>query len=122
MVQHVGIHGHYIRTKWSNIPVTFSQDDLRLKDYPHRDAMVISCVIKGFVVHNVLADTGNTIDIIFAKDFKQMQEPKDKIQDSTFPLCGFGGQHVMALGKLTMSTIQEQRKPRGSNKCIRALQ
>jgi hypothetical protein len=122
MVQHVCIHGHYIRTKWSNIPVTFSQDDLRLKDYPHRDAMVISCVIKGFVVHNVLADTGNTIDIIFAKDFKQMQEPKDKIQDSTFPLCGFGGQHVMALGKLTMSTIQEQRKPRGSNKCIRALQ
>jgi hypothetical protein len=119
MVQHVGIHGHYIRTKWSNIPVTFSQDDLRLKDYPHRDAMVISCVIKGFVVHNVLADTGNTIDIIFAKDFKQMQEPKDKIQDSTFPLCGFGGQQVMALGKLTMSTIQEQRKTRGSNKCIR---
>jgi hypothetical protein len=47
-VQHVGVQGPYIRTKWSHIPITFSQDDLRLKDYPHRDAMVIYCVIKGF--------------------------------------------------------------------------
>jgi hypothetical protein len=29
--------------------------------------MVISCVIKGFLVHNVLVDTGNAVDIIFAK-------------------------------------------------------
>jgi hypothetical protein len=69
----------------------FSQNDLRLKDYPHMDSMVISCVIEGFVVHNVLVDTDSAADIIFAKAFKQMQEPKDKIQDSAFPLCGFGG-------------------------------
>jgi hypothetical protein len=55
------------------------------------DSMVISCVIEGFVVHNVLVDTDSAADIIFAKAFKQMQEPKDKIQDSAFPLCGFGG-------------------------------
>jgi hypothetical protein len=29
--------------------------------------MVISCVIEGFVVHNVLVDIGNAVDIIFAK-------------------------------------------------------
>jgi hypothetical protein len=85
----------------SHIPITFSQDDLRLKDYPHRDAMVISCVIKCFVVHNVLVDICGAADIIFVKAFRQMQEPKDKLQDSAFPLCGFGGQ-VMALGKLVM--------------------
>jgi hypothetical protein len=101
-VQHVGVQGPYIRTKWSHIPITFSQDDLRLKDYPHRDTMVISCVIKGFVVHNVLVDIGSATYTIFAKAFKQMQELEDKIQDSTFSLCGFGGQQVMALGKLTM--------------------
>jgi hypothetical protein len=65
--------------------------DLHLKDYPHRDAMVISCVIKGLMVHNIPVDTGSATDIIFVKAFKQMQEPKDKIQDSTFPLCDFGG-------------------------------
>ena len=98
----MGVQGPYIKTKWSHIPITFSQDDLCLKDYPHRDAMVISCVIKGIVVHNVLVDTGSAIDIVFVKAFMQMQEPKDTIQDSAFLLCGFEGQQVMALGKLAM--------------------
>jgi deoxyxylulose-5-phosphate synthase len=65
--------------------------------------MVISCVIKGFQVHNVLVDTGSTIDIIFGKAFRQMQEQDDKIHDATHPLCGFGGTQIVALGKITMS-------------------
>jgi hypothetical protein len=52
-VQHVGVQGPFIKSRWSHIPITFSQEDLQLKDYPHNDAMVISCVIKGFLVHNV---------------------------------------------------------------------
>src|SRR5688500_19908798 len=78
-VQHVGVQGPFIKSKWSHIRITFSQEDLRLKDYPNNDAMVISCVIKGFLVHNVLVDTGSVTDIIFAKAFKQMQEPEDTI-------------------------------------------
>jgi hypothetical protein len=90
-VQHVGVQGPFIKSKWSHIPITFSQEDLQLKDYPHNDAKVISCVIKEFLVHNVLVDTGSAADIIFAKAFRQMQEPDDKIHDATHPLCGFGG-------------------------------
>jgi hypothetical protein len=100
-VLHVGVQGPFIK-KWSHIPITFSQEDLQLKDYPHNDAMVISCVIKGFLVHNVLVDTGSATDIIFAKAFSKMQEPKDKIHDATHPLCGFGGRQIVALGKITM--------------------
>jgi hypothetical protein len=69
-VQHVGVQGPFIKSRWSHIPITFSQEDLQLKDYPHNDAMVISCVIKGFLVHNVLVDTGSAADIIFAKAFR----------------------------------------------------
>jgi hypothetical protein len=64
--------------------------------------MFISCVIKGFLVHNVLVDIGSATDIIFAKAFRQMQEPEDKIHDATHPLCGFGGRQIVALGKMTM--------------------
>jgi hypothetical protein len=102
-VQHVGVQGPFIKSKWSHIPIIFSQEDLQLKDYPHNDAMVISCVIKGFLVNNVLVDIGSATDIIFAKAFRQMQEQDDKIHDATHPLCGFGGRQIVALGKITMS-------------------
>jgi hypothetical protein len=101
-VQHVGVQGPFIKSKWSHIPITFSQEDLQLKDYPHNDAIGISCVIKGFLVHNVLVDTGSVADIIFAKSFRQMQEPENKIHDATHPLCGFGGRQIVELGKTTM--------------------
>jgi hypothetical protein len=101
-VHHVGVQGPFIKSKWSHIPITFSQEDLQLKDYPHNDAMVISCVIKGFLVHNVLVDTGSAADFIFAKAFRHIQEPDDKIHDATHPLCGFGGRQIMVLGKITM--------------------
>jgi hypothetical protein len=65
--------------------------------------MVISCVIKGFLVHNVLVDTGSEANIIFAKAFRQMQEHDDKIHDATHPLCGFRGRQIVALGKITMT-------------------
>jgi hypothetical protein len=72
---HVGVQGPFIKSKWFHNSITFSQEDLQLNDYPHNDAMVISCVIKGFLVHNVLVDTGSAADIIFARAFRQMQEP-----------------------------------------------
>jgi hypothetical protein len=101
-VQHVGVQGPFIKSKWSHVPITFSQEDLHLKDYPHNDAMVISCVIKGFLVHNVLVNMCSAADIIFAKAFRQIQEQDDKIHDATHPLCGFGGKQIVALGKITM--------------------
>jgi deoxyxylulose-5-phosphate synthase len=64
--------------------------------------MVISCVIKGFLAHNVLVDTGSAANIIFAKAFRQMQELEDKIHDATHPLCSLGGRQNVALGKITM--------------------
>jgi hypothetical protein len=101
-IQHVGVQGPFIKSKWSHVPITFSQEDLQLKDYPHNDAMVISCVIKGFLVQNVLVVTGSVANIIFAKAFRQMQEQDYKIHDATHPLCGFGGKQIVTLGKITM--------------------
>jgi hypothetical protein len=101
-VHHVGVQGPFIKSKWSHVPITFSQEDFQLKDNPHNDAMIISCVINGFWVHNVLVDMGSAVCIIFAKAFKQMQEYDDKIHDAMHPLCGFEGRQIVALGKITM--------------------
>jgi hypothetical protein len=35
-VHHVGVQGPFIKSKWSHIPITFSQEGLQLKDYPHK--------------------------------------------------------------------------------------
>jgi hypothetical protein len=48
--------------------------------------MVISCVIKGFVVHNVLVDIGSAADIIFAKALRKRKSPKIKSKIQLF-LC-----------------------------------
>jgi hypothetical protein len=101
-VQHARVQEPFIKSKWSHVSITLSQEDLQLKDYPNNDAMVISCVIKVFSVHNVLVDMGSAADIIFAKAIKQMQEQDDKIHDAMHPLCGFGGRQIVALGKITM--------------------
>jgi hypothetical protein len=61
--------------------------------------MVISCAIEGFVVHNVLLDTSSVVDIIFAKAFRQMQEPKDILQEAINSLYGFKGKQVTTLKK-----------------------
>jgi hypothetical protein len=78
-VHHVGVQGPYIESRWSHIPITFSQEYLHLKDDPHNDAMVISSAIKDFLVHNVLVDTNSATYIIFAKVFGQMQVLEDKL-------------------------------------------
>jgi hypothetical protein len=88
---------------------TFEPDNKRQKKEAQRRVQhvgvqgPISCVIKGFLVHNVLVDTCSAADIIFAKAFRQMQEPDDNIHDATHPLCGFGGRQIVALGKIIMS-------------------
>jgi hypothetical protein len=104
MVHHVGVQGPFIKSKWSHVPITFSQEDLQLKDYLHNNTMVISYVIKGFLVHNVLVDIDSATYIIFAKVFTQMQEQDGKIHDAMHPLCGFGGRQIASLGKITMPT------------------
>jgi hypothetical protein len=48
-------------------------------------------------------DTSSAAEIIFAKAFRQMQEPDNNIHDATHPLCGFRGRQLVALGKITMS-------------------
>jgi hypothetical protein len=65
--------------------------------------MVITCVVKGFIVHNILVHMGSAADNIFVKAFEQMLEPKEKLQEAINTLYGFEGNHVSRHGKMRTS-------------------
>ena len=102
-VTHIGIQGPSVRTPWSHVPITFTEKDFKLRDYPHNDAMVITCNIGGYMVHNVLVDNGSAADILIAKAFVQMGFEEKDLRPSTSPLCGFGGRTIDAMGKAILT-------------------
>ena len=87
-----------MKTAWSHFPITFTQHDYKIRDFPHNDAMVINCGIGGFVVHNVLVDNGSATYIITAKTHTLMGFEEKELKLLASPLCGFGGREIDVLG------------------------
>jgi hypothetical protein len=44
-VRNICVEARVERTRWSHIPITFSEEDVRLKGLPHNDALVIEANI-----------------------------------------------------------------------------
>jgi hypothetical protein len=60
------------RTRWSDIPITFSEEDVRLQGFPHNDALVIEANIANWTFGKLLVDNGSSADIIFADAYDKM--------------------------------------------------
>jgi hypothetical protein len=71
-VNHVAVEGPITRTKWSHIPITFTEADIKLLSFPHTDDMVIVAHIDKWDVTRVLVDNGSQAEIIFLLGFDQM--------------------------------------------------
>jgi hypothetical protein len=63
-VHHLATDGPHKNSQWSHIPITFDNTDLKLRDYPHIDAMVIETNLAGWTVTKILVDTGSSADIL----------------------------------------------------------
>jgi hypothetical protein len=59
-----------MKTKWSYVPITFNQDDIKLVSFPHIDAMVITAHIDKWDVRRVLVDNGSQAEILFLSTFE----------------------------------------------------
>jgi hypothetical protein len=112
-VQNICVEGRVKRTRWSHIPITFSEEDVKLQGFPHNDALVIEANIASWTLGKLLVNNGSSANIIFADAFDKMGLSKDLLQPPDTPLSGFGGRDIHALGKVVLpvsfGTIQNAR-------------
>jgi hypothetical protein len=64
--------GPTARLEWAKVPITFTEEDFKLKSANHNDAMVIEVNIAGWVIGKILLDNGRSADILFLKTFEKM--------------------------------------------------
>jgi hypothetical protein len=61
--------GAAARPEWAKVPITFTEEDFKLKSASQNDAMVIEVNIAGWVIKKILVDNGSSTDILFLKTF-----------------------------------------------------
>jgi hypothetical protein len=96
-VNSILMEGPYKKTRWPHLPITFSEEDLQLKDYPHMDAMVIEANIDGRIVSKILVDGGSSTDIIFTSTIDAIKIDRKMLERVEHPLYGFGGKRSIQL-------------------------
>jgi hypothetical protein len=74
------VEGRVEKTRWSHIPITFSEEDVRLQGFPHNDALVIEANTTGWTLGKLLVKNGSLVDIIFVDAFDKMGLSKDLLQ------------------------------------------
>jgi hypothetical protein len=79
----VAIEGSITRTKWSHIPIIFSEADIKLVSFPHIDAMIIIAHINKWDVTRVLVDNGSQAEILFLLAFDQMGFDRKQLKEAS---------------------------------------
>jgi hypothetical protein len=90
--------GPAARPEWAKVPITFTEEDFRLKSVIHNDAMVIEVNIVGWVIGKVLVDNGSSADILSLKTFEKMNLSQHMLDPPEYPLQGFGGKPIKPVG------------------------
>jgi hypothetical protein len=94
--------GPAARLEWAKVPITFTEEDFRLKSEIHNDAMVIEVNIAGWVIGKVLVENGSLADILFLKTFEKMNLSQHMLDPPEYPLQGFGGKPIKPVGKISL--------------------
>jgi hypothetical protein len=85
------------------VPITFKEEDFKLKSTNHNDAMVIEVNIARWVIGKFLVDNGSLADILFLKTFEKMNLTQHMLHPPEYPLQGFGGKPIKPVGKVSLS-------------------
>jgi hypothetical protein len=87
------------RPEWAKVPITFIEEDFKLKSANHNDAMVIEVNIAGWVIGTILVDNGSSADILFLKTFEKMNLSQHILHPPEYPLQGFKGKPIKPVAK-----------------------
>jgi hypothetical protein len=101
-VNHVAVKGPIMRTKWSHIPITFNEDDIKLVSFSHTDTMVITAHIDKWDVTRVLFDNDSQAEILFLSTFKRMGFDRKELKEASKPLYGFGRRRIEPIGSISL--------------------
>jgi hypothetical protein len=94
--------GPAARPQWAKVPITFTEEDFRLKSTNYNDAMVIEVNIAGCVIGKFLVDNVSSTDILFLKTFEKMNLTQHMLHPPEYPLLGFGGKPIKLVGKISL--------------------
>jgi hypothetical protein len=94
--------GPAARPEWAKVPITFTEEDFKLKSANHNDAMVIEVNIAGWVIGKILVDNGSLTDILFLKTFEKMNLSQHMLHPPEYSLQGFGGKPIKPVGKVSL--------------------
>jgi hypothetical protein len=94
--------GPAARSEWTKVPITFTEEDFKLKSANHNDVMVIEVNIPGWVIGKILVDNGSLADILFLKTFEKMNLSQHMLHPPEYPLQGFGGKPIKPVGKVSL--------------------
>jgi hypothetical protein len=76
------------RPEWAKVPITFTEEDFKLKSAINNDAMVIEVNIVGCITGKILVDNGSSADILFLKTFEKMNLSQHMLHPPEYPLQG----------------------------------
>jgi hypothetical protein len=94
--------GPTAQPEWAKVPITFTEQDFKLKSTNHNATMVIEVNIAGWVIGKILVDNGSSADILFMKTFEKMSLSQHMLEPPEYPLLGFKGKPIKPVGKIAL--------------------
>lgn len=80
---------------YSNILITFSNEDFNGIQTPYDNSIMVSVVIAKFEVRNILVNNGSMVGILFYEIFQKMKLPSDRLSLAKNPPYVFIRESVM---------------------------
>ncbi|XP_058189394.1 uncharacterized protein LOC131306978 [Rhododendron vialii] len=96
--------------KKEEIPIIFSEEDLKGIQIPHDDPLVITIVIANYLTRRVLIDSGSSADILYLHAYDQLKVERERLRPMASPLVGFAGTPVYPAGQIALPITMGEEK------------